>query len=175
MARKVLLPRELEGRLDNLTALTEEVDGILLYRRQNDYCPIEALFMTGVGSAGHVQAQPERMEVANEFFRRNPDYQFIKFHTHSKGTIDRFGQYYARHFSQGDIDGIKEQLRYDRDFMAMLVTPETKLLNGIANPELLVVNDFPRYQNRSQVVNQSLKVIAGNLGYDISRLQATKR
>ena len=175
MARKVLLPREIDGRLDNLTGLVEEVDGILLYRRQGDYCPIEALFMTGVGSAGHVQAQPDRMEVANEFFRRNPDYQFVKFHTHSKGTIERFGDYYARHFSQGDVDGIKEQLRYDRDFMAMLVTPEKKLLSGIDNPELLVVNGFPGYQNRSQAVSQSLKVIAENLGYDISRFQATRR
>jgi len=175
MTRKVLLPREIDGRLDNLTGLVEEVDGILLYRRQGDYCPIEALFMTGVGSAGHVQAQPDRMEVANEFFERNPGYQFVKFHTHSKGTIERFGDYYARHFSQGDIDGIKEQLGYDRDFMAMLVTPETKLLSGIDNPELVVVNDFPGYQNRSQAVSQSLKVIAGKLGYDISRFQATKR
>ena len=175
MTRKVLLPRELDGRLSNLTELTEEVDGILLYRRQDDFCPIEALFMTGVGSAGHVQAQPERMEVANEFFRRNPNYQFVKFHTHSKGTIERFGQYYARHFSQGDIDGIKEQLGYDKNFMVMLVTPETKLLCGIDNPELLIVNDFPGYQNRSQAVSQSLNVIAENLGYDISRLQATRR
>ena len=175
MARKVLLPREINGRLDSLTELVEEVDGILLYRRQGDYCPIEALFMTGVGSAGHVQAQPDRMEVANEFFRRNPDYQIVKFHTHSKGTIARFGKYYARQFSQGDIDGIKEQLRYDRDFMAMLVTPETKLLSGIDNPELMVVNGFHGYQNRSQAVSQSLKVIAENLGYDISRFQATRR
>src|SRR3989339_1491985 len=102
MGRKVLLPREIDRRLDNLTELVEEVDGILLYRRQGDYCPIEALFMTGVGSAGHVQAQPDRMEVANDFFRRNPDYQFVKFHTHSKETIDKFGDYYAKHFSQGD-------------------------------------------------------------------------
>jgi hypothetical protein len=146
-----------------------------LYRKQADYCPIEALFMTGVGSAGHVQAQPDRMEVANELFRRNPDYRFVKFHTHSKGTIEKFGDYYAKHFSQGDIDGIKEQLRYDRDFIAMLVTPKIKLLSGIDNPELIVVDDFPEYQNRSQAVSQSLKVIAGNFGYDISRFQATRR
>ena len=93
MARKVLLPREIDERLDNLTGLVKEIDGILLYRKQADYCPIEALFMTGVGSAGHVQAQPDRMEVANELFRRNPDYRFVKFHTHSKGTIEKFGDY----------------------------------------------------------------------------------
>jgi len=174
MTRKVLLPREIGGRLDNLTGLVEEVDGILLYRTQKDYCPIETLFMTGVGSTGHVQAQPNRIEIVNEFFNRNPDYQLIKFHTHSKETINRFGKYYARHFSQGDIDGIKEQLKHDRDFIAMLVTPEIKLLSGIDNPELLVVNDFPGYQNRSQVVSQYLKVITKNLGYDIENFLATK-
>lgn len=175
MARKVLLSKDIERRLDNLTGLTQEVDGILLYRRHGDYCPLEHIFMTGVGTEGHVQAHPERMEVANHFFRRNPHYQFVKFHTHSKDTIKRFGDYYARNFSQGDIDGTKEQLRYDRDFMAMLVTPETKLLSGIDNPELLVVNDFSGYQNRSQLISQVLKVIAENLGYDISKLPATRR
>lgn len=174
MARKVLLPRNLERRLDNLIGLTEEINGILLYRRQMDYCPIEEIFITGVGSVGHVQAQPERMEIANEFFRRNPDYRFIKFHTHSKGTIERFGQYYAMHFSQADISGIEEQLKYDREFMAMLVTPETKLLSGIDNPELLVANGFSSYKNRNKAVSLSLKVIAKNLGYDISKLQATR-
>ncbi len=173
MPRKVLLPKEIEGRLIALTPLTQEVDGILLYRKRNDYCSVEALFMTGVGSVGHVQAEPERVEVANEFFKRNSEYQFIKFHTHSRGTIERFGQYYARHFSQGDIDGMQEHLRADRDFMAMLVTPETKLLCGIDNPTLLVVNGFRGYQSRSQAVSRSLNSIAKNLGYDISRLQAT--
>lgn len=175
MTRKVLLPREIEKRLDNLTGLVEEVDGILLYRKQGNYCPLESLFMTGVGSEGHVQAQTDRMEVANEFFRRNPDYQFVKFHTHSKGTIERFGEYYARHFSQGDIDGIKEQIRYDGDFMAMLVTPEIKLLCGIDNPELVIVNDFLGYQNRSQAVSEALKVIARNKGYDLNKFQAKRR
>jgi hypothetical protein len=175
MARKVLLPREIDERLNNLTGLVEEVDGILLYRRQGDYCPIEALFMTGVGSAGHVQAQPDRMEVANEFFRRNPNYQYVRFHTHSKATIERFGDHYARHFSQGDIDGINEQLRDDRDFMAMLITPETKLLSGIDNPELRVVPDSESYKTRSQAINIQLNQIARHLGYDISGLQATRR
>ena len=147
----------------------------LLYRPDGDYCPIEGFFMTGVGSEGHVQAEPERIEVANEFFRKNPDYKLVKFHTHSVGTIERFGSYYARHFSKGDIKGIQEHLRHDRDFIAMLVTPETKLLSGIDNPELLVVNDSSGYGKKRKAISQSLKVIAGNLGYDISTLTATRR
>ncbi|MGV8086247.1 MAG: hypothetical protein ACP5N1_01325 [Candidatus Woesearchaeota archaeon] len=175
MTRNVLLPNELDGRLDTLTNLVEEINGILLYRQNGIYCPIEALFMTGIGSAGHVQSQSDRMEIANEFFKRNPDYKFVKFHTHSRGTIEKFGSHYARHFSQGDIDGMKEQLRYDKNFMAMLVTPETKLLSGIDNPKLLVVDNSLEYINRSQIVSASLKNIAENLGYDLSKFRATKK
>ncbi|MBU0958740.1 MAG: hypothetical protein KKB31_02215 [Nanoarchaeota archaeon] len=174
MVRKILLPKEMDEKLDNLAGLVEEVNGILLYKRMGDSCPVDGLFMTGVGNVGHVQASPERIEIANKFFRRNPGYQFIKLHTHSKGTIRRFGNYYARHFSQGDIDGIKEQLKHDRDFIAMLVTPEVKLLSGIDNPTLSVVEGFSGYQNRKSFVNQELKTIARNLGYNLGRLTARK-
>ena len=175
MARQVLLPRELESRWDNLTGLVQEVDGILLYRSQIDYCLLETLFVTGVGTEGHVQALPERIEIANEFFQRNPDYRFVKFHTHSKGTINKFGQYYANHFSQGDIDGIKNQLKEDRDFIALLITPETKLLSGIDNPQLVIVSNFSGYAQRSHTISDAIKLIARNKGYDISRLSATRR
>ncbi len=173
MTRTIILPTELENKLNNLTNLVEEVDGVLLYRRLGDYCPIEALFMTGVGNVEHVRAQPERIKVANEFFRENPDYRFVKFHTHSKGTIDTFGVHYATNFSSGDIDVIKEMLRDDPEFIAMLVTPATKLLCGIDNPKLMVVNNSPRYRDRNQAVGEALRIIAGNLGYDIGNVQAT--
>lgn len=175
MTRIVILPRELEHRLNNLTNLVEEVDGTLLYRRLEDYCLIDSIFMMGVGKEGHVQAQPERIKIANEFFKRNPDYRFVKFHTHSKGTIDKFGQYYATNFSAGDIDTFKDMLEDDKEFMAMLVTPTTKLLWGIDNPELVVVDDSPRYRNRNQAVSEALRVIARNLGYDIDFFQATRK
>ncbi len=174
MARTVLLPRNLDERLVNLTGLRQELDGSLLYQRRGDLCPLEAIFMTGAGSEGHVQAKQDRINVLNEFFRRNPDYRFVKFHTHSKGTIARFGQRYANHFSQGDITGIKEQLRNDKEFMAMLVTPVTKLLSGIDNPELVVVSDFPGYKDRSSAISGALKAIAHNLGYELRNLEATR-
>lgn len=175
MARIVILPGELEQRLNNLTNLVEEVDGVLLYRRLEDYCLIESIFMMGVGKEGHVQAQLERIKIANDFFRRNPDYRFVKFHTHSKGTIDKFGEYYATHFSEGDIDTFRDMLEDDKEFIAMLVTPTTKLLYGIDNPELTVVNDSPRYRYRNQAVSEALRIIAQNLGYDIDFFQATRK
>lgn len=174
MSRKVLLPRDIERRLDNLTGLVQEVEGILLYRRQGDYCPLEEIYTLGVGAAGHVRPRPEKSEVADEFFRRNPDYRFVQFHTHSKVTIERSGQYYARHFSQGDIDSIKDNLRQDREFMALLVTPETKLISGIDNPQLLVVDNFRGYAQRSYAVVKAIEIIERSMGYENSRLKATK-
>lgn len=88
MTRTVLLPKEIDGRLDNLTLLIEEVIGVLLYRRLGDYCPIEALLITGAGGReGRSEPIPERVKTVNEFFKRNPDYQFVEVHTHSRGTI----------------------------------------------------------------------------------------
>ena len=53
----------------------------------------------------------------------------------------------------------------------MLATPKTKLLSGIDNPELVVVKNFPDYQNRNNLINQSLRTIASDLGYDLSTLR----
>ena len=50
MSRTVLLPRDLAQRLGSLTVFNQEVEGILLYRRNGNYCPVETIFMTGVGT-----------------------------------------------------------------------------------------------------------------------------
>ena len=172
MVRQVILPRELEQRLSNLANLVEEeVNGILLYRRLKEYCHIEALITTGVGTEGHVIAKPEIIRGANVFFERHPDYRIVKFHTHTLSTIAKFGQYYATKFSQGDIDSNKEQIKYDREFMALLVTPEKKLLCGIDNPELVVLDNFRREVEIA--ITEEIKEIARNLGYDLSPLNAT--
>ena len=169
MSRIVVLPRNMERKLDKLTGLEQEVNGVLFYIEQGGYCPLETLFLTGVGTESHVQSQPERMEIVNEFLKGNPTYQFVKFHTHSKGTIEKFGEYYAQNFSQGDIEGMKRQLEHHRDFIAMLVTPETKLLSGIDNPKLEVVDNFSGYQKKNKAVQSALNVIKRNLGYDSIR------
>lgn len=187
MSRTVLLPREFERKLDELATLEEEVNGILLYRPQQtqdefrllrfllytrlkDWCPIENIFMTGIGHEGHVQAEQQRMDVANEFFKRNPEYRFVKFHTHSKGTIRKFGDNYATQFSDGDIRSYEEQLRMDPEFIGMVVTPRTKLLYAPDNPTLRVVEKFP--SNANEKINSDLREIARVMGYDFSRFQA---
>lgn len=175
MVRRILLPGELEKRLDDLTTANQEVNGVLFYRQMpNQDCLVDQIFMTGVGSKGHVQALPERVEIVNAFLERFAHYSFIKFHTHSNGTIAEFGRYYAFNFSSSDEKIIETQLRDDPRYMALLVTPETKILRGIDNPKLRVVNQYPDIA-KSQAVIQYLQTIAENKGYDINRLQATRK
>jgi hypothetical protein len=170
--RKVILHPALDVKLTGLADLNEETDGILLYTRHGEICPITGIFMTGVGTAGHVKSAPERIEIAIEFFRANPAYQCAKFHTHSKGTIERFGRHYASHFSPEDTEIMRDQMRADRDFMALLVTPETKLLCGIGRPKL-IVEEFPDYAQQNRFVQAGIRAAARHLGYNLVRLRAT--
>jgi len=174
MPRKIILPRELEGRLKGLTSLKEESNGILLYRKRGDLCPIEAIYITGVGSPGHVQADPEKMEVANQFFQNYPDYRLVKFHTHTKGTVAQYGERYATKFSEGDIEGVKEQLRQDPEFISMLVTPEKTLLSGIDNPQLDIVERSEDYEKNHEFVETELKDIADDLEIGHERFKGTR-
>lgn len=174
MVRIVVLQQELERRLNTLTSLVEEVKGVLLYRPKEKYCLLETIFMTGVGTEGHVQANPGKLEVVNEFFTRNPDYHYVEFHTHCKGTIREFGQYYAHHFSQQDLASLTHKLKNDARYMHLLITPETKLLWGTGSPVLKVVDTFPGYKERSQALNTALNVIANRLGYDVGTMSATR-
>jgi len=148
-----------------MAQLTNEVNGILLYRRQGDYCPIEAILTTGIGTTSHVVAEDSQMKVANEFFRKNPDYQYVKFHTHSQGTISQHGSYYETHFSDADIKSYQDQLRHYPDFIGMVVTPRTKLLYAPDNPDLRVVPGDPRQANER--IRKDLKAIAKSSGVEL--------
>ena len=173
MPRTIVLARQFDSTLDELATIDKESNGVLLYRRQDDYLPIENIFMTGIGSEGHVQAEQERMNIVNEFFRRHPDYNFVKFHTHTAGTIRKHGDYYATHFSEGDIRSYEAQLRDNPDFIGMVVTPKTKLLYAPDNPNIKIVQNFP--SKADSRINAELKQIAATMGYDLRRFEASKR
>lgn len=175
MARTVVLPREIEKRLDTLALLAEEVDGLLLYRQRGEYCPIDSLFLMGIGNEGHVSPQIDRVRVANEFFSRNPHYRCVSFHTHTAGTIRACGDYFARNFPKQDIDEFRRQIGFDANYIGMLATPETKLLYGADNPTLAVVQSLPGYRERSMAVSTALRRVAAELGCNLEMLTATGR
>ncbi len=167
MVRDVLISKGLEAQLDSLTSLGEEVSGVLFYREQNGCCVVENMFLTGGDEAGYVDIRSERADIVNEFLKVNPDYNYVEFHTHSRGTVEKYGQHYARAFSEGDMGAFQEKLNNSIDYMSMLVTPETKILYGINSPNFVSVEDFVGYREREQEISEALNVIAKNLGYDV--------
>jgi hypothetical protein len=174
MSRTVIIPNAVDSKLNTLAQLVEEVNGVLLFRRVQDYCPIETLFVTGVGSEGHVESRPDRAKVVNEFFQRNPEYRFVKFHTHSQGTVRKYGSHYAQNFSKEDLAIFAAQLKEDPEYMHLLATPSTKLLYGADNPTLQFVSDFSGRSKRGEAVDKSLEGIAKRLGVSLDSLQARR-
>ena len=178
MTRTIVLPKELEERLYGLIQTWEESNGILLYRKVQGHCFVEHLFMTGIGTEGNVKAFQERMNVVNEFFRAHPEYKYIKFHAHTKGTIEKHGQRYAREFSSGDRAGTQEQLRHNPEFIALLVTPETILLDAPDNPQLRTCPSLPKFMHEKvqRKINEAAERIGIRLGnFDLGRFSGTRR
>jgi hypothetical protein len=167
MARHVLITKNLEAKLDSLPDLKEEVSGVLLYREKNGCCVVEYIFLTGADEEGYVDIRSERADIINEFFKMNPDYNYVEFHTHSRGTIEKYGQHYARNFSPGDLKVLRDKSDNSSDYMSMLITPEKKLLYGIDNPSLVSVEKFVGCKRREQSINEALNVIINNLGYNV--------
>lgn len=167
--RVVLLPRELDETLDELAGIKDETNGVLLYRLQEGksgrYCPAVALYMTAKETPGHVKAEPQRMEVVNEFFQRHPDFRFVKWHTHSRGTIRMCGEYFATHFSGADTSDYDRRIEEEPSFIGMVATPVTKLLYAHDNPRLKVIENFS--EGLSAQISEELIGIAQSKGYDL--------
>ncbi|HLC78551.1 MAG TPA: hypothetical protein VJH92_05485 [Candidatus Nanoarchaeia archaeon] len=174
MSRRILLPKDLNRRLEGLSLINQESNGVLLYRRNEFECPVDAIFMTGIGNEGHVKAQPQRVRIVNEFFKRQPSYGFVKFHTHTPRTIERYGIYYADHFSEQDITGYDEQISADPAFMGMVITPKTKLLYGLDNPKIEVVQPPLGHNRRARIITSSLNKIASEMGIQLDLLSASR-
>ena len=128
--------------------------------------------MTGRGNPGHVQADPQRIAIANELFSKHPDYGLVKFHTHSIGTIKVFGEYYATNFSQEDINIYEEQIKHDSRFIGLVITPQTKLLYGRNNPILKIIDQpIPKI---SYQINNEIRKIASQRGYELKNFISKK-
>ena len=175
MSRRIILAEELRNRLNQLTTVRQEVNGVLLYRQVGERCPIEGMYVTAIGTEGHVKASDEKVKIVNEFFNRNPDHRYVKFHTHTVETVKKYGDYYAKHFSSGDIEGIKEQLKADKEYIAMLVTPEKMLLSAIDNPNLEVVSNLREYTENNRKITEEFRKIIRDLGIEQERLIGSKR
>ena len=164
MPRRVLLPAAMRDRLHLLTQIVEETEGILFYRNQDGTCPLEGMYMTGMGSVGHVTTDPARTRVLNTFFEGHPGLRYIHFHTHTLGTVAQCGEYFANHFSGVDEATIAENLRADPAFMALLATPRHLLLAGRDDPALVVVPTPVDYEAQRRVISDDLHRVEARLG-----------
>jgi len=173
--RTILITKDLDEKLDWLADRHSEVNGVLFYRkrdRENDvFCPVYHFYVLGQGSPGHVISDPKRLEVANRLLEVNPDLFCVKFHTHSNGTIEECGEYFATNFSSQDIDIYRRRMEEDPEYIGMVVTPVTKLLFGRDDPELMVLDDLSEETSRQlnetrRTISKSLKNIATSKGYD---------
>lgn len=167
MRRAVILPTEIATTLDRLTYDKEEFTGVLLYREQSNICLIETLWGTHELDSpdrrcSNVRDDEKNREIINEFFRQFPEYRFIDVHTHTIETIRRNGWVYANNFSDGDIMTMEEKLRENPDYMALLVTPRTKILMGRDDPELRI-EDYRNYRENERLVSEALKIIRNGL------------
>ncbi len=167
--RRILLPRTLDRKLQRLAELEWETNGILLYSQEpvSDSqidCSVEALYLTGIGTATHVQADPERMRTANEYFRRHPDVRSVKWHTHCRGT----GEVWFDRLSQQDIDSYEAQLEHDGRFIGMMVSPTRKILYGRERITLETIPDPSGFIQHQRIIERELKQVARSLGYQTS-------
>lgn len=171
-----MLPEDLEKKLDEFTALPREVTGLLFYQPQNypprdQLCLIEGMFLTGVGTDEHVSQDARRFKVASEFLRRNPAYEIVEFHTHTRDTIAQYGNHYARNFSGADMDLIRENLRDNPNYIAMLVTPEANLLHGSGELKYSTVKDSQTHRKMDPIIQTAMEKIARNQGYELGTLR----
>ena len=57
---------------------------------------------------------------------------------------------------------MEEKLRENPDYMALLVTPRTKILMGRDDPELRI-EDYRNYRENERLVSEALKIIRNGL------------
>lgn len=125
---RVHIPAEYIGKIHEKTQYQEEITGIMICRRKGRDWTALKVFLTGVGTEGSVSPDTDRIQACNELTdEHGGKYALVEFHTHSAGTIDRHGDYYAENWSDLDLENFEEQ---DDGYVGMLFTPEAILING---------------------------------------------
>ena len=70
------------------------------------------------------------------------------------------------------IRSYDEQLKYNPNFIGMVVTPRTKLLYAPDKPTIQLVDGFPNSAN--QRIHDELTQIASDMGYDLGVFRANR-
>lgn len=164
MDRKILLPNELKEELFGLTRRNNEVRGFLLYRPTicdgSLICPLEEHITLAEGTESSVLMDQLNSRLMQEFLSQT-NYVFLDSHTHSEGSVARYGEYVASNFSYGDLYEFAKTRRTNPQYLHLLITPKRLLLNG-ENAEIIEVSDdemrsiVPDYDNGKRFIQNTL-------------------
>ncbi len=187
--RRLVVPKVIGKNLHGLTSLLEETKGALIYPRGLTYTPLKTLpekdyvaymYITGTGPPLCVPGDIRRNMVVNTFLERNPDYRFVDFHTHSKGTIAKYGKYYLSNFSPGDEEAIRDSFKNNPDYRHLLVTPARFKLVG-RNPhtgevvgQRFTMENYRGFQSFNQIIREAFAKIKKDLGYNLEPFEANR-
>lgn len=125
---KVFLPEKFRDSLvDNASRYKEEIAGFFICRKAGrDYTALK-MVMTGVGDEQSVDPSSRKYDALNELLNKHKKYEYVDFHTHSRGTINKYGDGYGKDWSRGDIDNFE---RASDGYIGMLFTPDTIKIKG---------------------------------------------
>jgi len=174
MARIVILPKKMKDELVDLAMDENETSGYIFYKQpkndnEDEYCKLEQYVITGEGTPGRVESLEEGRLMVEEFLKRNPNYDYIEFHTHSVGTLRDYGEDYGWEFSDIDRQNINEAVAEKSNYIQMLVTPKTTLISGKNGIKLAIVDNLPSYEKQRDAINKALDELAEDLGVKLER------
>ncbi len=113
--------------MQNASTYKEEIAGFFICREQGrDYTALK-LVRTAVGDEQSVEVPDSaKFDALNDLLDNYGVYRYVKFHTHSAGTIHEYGHKY-RDWSGRDLDNIQDS---PEGYIGMLFTPETVKIEG---------------------------------------------
>lgn len=159
----IQLPTDLSELLFAMANEQNEVNGVLFFRREGIYGPVDYLMLTGEGDISNTSPDEQRLDVAQTFLDNFPEYGFVQFHTHSSGTISQFPSV-ARSFSDGDRRSIEQILEKNPEYLHLLATPEVQIMYGQTD-DVELINSSNEYLNRSANIDAVLRTIVEAKGY----------
>ena len=163
--RRILLPEYLDDQLKDLPTAPFETRGSLLYTPISNLggtsidFMAEALFANATGLTSHPN-DPQSEEILRTFLGRNLIYQTVELHTHCTSANTLFPR-----FTSGDIESYTLQLRKNKRFIGMMVSPAKRLLYCHGDVKVEVVPNPDGFDENKKKVLKELDNIRLELGY----------
>lgn len=125
---KVFLPEKFRDKLmSNADIYNEEIAGFFICRKVGrDYTALK-MILTGIGDEQNVDPNSTKYDALRELLNKYQKYDYVDFHTHSRGTIDKYGDKFGQGWSERDRENIRSK---SDGYIGMLFTPETVKIKG---------------------------------------------